>query len=152
MLFLVLKSGVACQGQDNSDSLIKDHTIIVPDKPNIILPSPADDQFCLLLSNIRIPSEIKFRDTDYTEISYFIQIIFTIDASGNSVYVNEKIKRKNLDSVIKQIKDIIKQEKWETSGNILKAVLSCKLMRKGLIEITVSSEDNFKRQSYCSKS
>jgi hypothetical protein len=146
---VLIVSGYQSMGQEQQrDTSLQGHTITVKGKHLYKLPVITDSNFCNKLKSIKTPADISFVDTyGGNDQSYFLTfaIIFKTE---NIIRVEEsknKRRDKSIDSVIANIKSLLKHTKWKVYGSSLNHQIefSCILAKTGLGEATLESRDNF---------
>lgn len=155
LIILILGNTEESWAQQQHDTTLEGHTIIVKGKYHYKLPVIRDANFCKKLKGIKIPKNMTFIDSsDGREISYFFSFTLIFSKMSNIPSIKEE-KTKNQDNSIKlvstDIMALLKHEEWKVySGSQNHEIeFSCTLTRRGIEQAVLESIDNFDLKNVC---
>ncbi len=141
----------SCKGQNHEDDPMKKHTKVIKDYYAAPLLEPSDDNlFCKSLRNIKIAPNVTFTDEESGAITYFIQIFFSVKDSSKITFLRDRNRgSEQYKEMIREIENVLKKIIWRKNQVSSIYVFSCKITSAGLIDIYLSTEDNYIRKPYC---
>jgi hypothetical protein len=148
LIMLLFTSTEESKAQQQHDTTLEGHTIIVRPKYHYKLPTIRDANFCEELGRIRIPNNMTFIDSAFgREFSYFLKftLIFKKGSIVPSISIRKNKNRdKSVEPIITNIISLLRKTRWKvypgSQGHEI--YFDCSLTKEGIKEVILSSNDN----------